>query len=167
MLRGNTCVHVAVLDKKIRLGLVRANLTQRYDHPMRTLTIPALLLTACTSSPNYHVNYAPQSGTMTASKGDGVQRAVIAITDAGKEVESSDGGSGIVLSKWFQSDGFGADDVRYRIRVVLGDASYQVAAMCQRKSAMTSSWSEDCTSDDTRPRYVVDLVNQIAVSLGR
>lgn len=131
---------------------------------MRNITITALLLTACTSSPNYHVEYAPRSGTMTASKADGVQRAVIAITDAGREVESSDASSGIVLSKWFQSDSGLMGDVRYRVRVVLGDSNYQVAALCQRKAASTSSW-EGCDDTGKMPRFVVELVDRVATGL--
>ena len=134
---------------------------------MLTKTLIALLFAAaaaCTSSPNYHVNYAPQSGTTTASKPDSVQRAVIAITDAGREVESSDASTGIVLTKWFRGDGVAADQNRYRIRVVLSDTTYQVAALCQVKGAFSGAW-EDCSGQDKMPRFVVELVDKIAGSL--
>ncbi len=131
---------------------------------MRTILLAAVL-TACTGSANYWTAYHPVSGHTTQDKAGAVQHAVIAITDAGREVESSDGATGIVLSKWFSGDGFSGDDTRFRVRVVVGDdGRYDIAALCQRKSVVTSAWGDDCDADK-RPRFVVETVGKVEAAL--
>lgn len=127
-----------------------------------------LVVAACTGSSNYWVTYAPLNGKSAVPKAALVQKAVIAITDAGKEIESSDGTSGIVLSKWFQGDGMMSDDNRFRVRVTVDDTgAYTVAGLCQAKKAGSSSWEDTCLegNENKRPRFVVELVAKIEASL--
>lgn len=118
-------------------------------------------LAACTGSTNYWNAYRPVSGT--TSNANAVQAAVVAITDAGKEVESSD--NGIVLSKWFSGDGFGGDQNRFRVRVTVNANAYEVAALCQaKKPGSGGAWSEECDATK-RPQFVLDVVARIEAGL--
>jgi hypothetical protein len=135
-----------------------------YDHGMKKILI-ALTLTACAGSANYWKPYQPAHGTTTATRADAVQKATIAITDAGEEVETSDAATGIVLSKWFSGDGMMSRDTRFRIRVVIGEAGYDVAALCQRKANTPTSngWGDDC--GDKRPAFVLDAMTRVQKAL--
>lgn len=131
---------------------------------MRTALI-AVALAACTGSSNYWVTYQPRKGTITQPKADAVQHAVSVLTDAGKDIESSDATSGVVLSKWFTGDGIGSDSQRFRVRVTINDSgSYEVVALCQGKSPYTSAWNE-CEEQAKRPRFVVETVSKIEAAL--
>src|SRR4051812_10478222 len=119
-----------------------------------------IALAACTGSPNYWRTYTPASGHTSQSKASLVQKATIAIVDAGHETESSDAVTGLVVSKWFHLDGFAADQSQFRVRVSVDDSGgYQVVAQCQRKTteAFTAAAWEDCSTND-RPQIVIDLV---------
>ena len=130
---------------------------------MRALAFIAMI--GCTGGANYWIDYRPLSGSSTKPRSDVVQKSVIAITDAGREIESSDATSGIVLSRWFGGDGFAPDDTRFRIRVSVSDTgSYDIASLCQRKSAMTSAWEDGC-DPAKRPRFVVETIAKIEQAL--
>ena len=110
----------------------------------------------------YRQPETPVHATTTRTRPSAVQRAVIAITDAGKEVESSDATTGIVMSKWFSPDGFGGDDNRFRIRVVFDESNgYEIEALCQLKDSMSKTWGEDGCDAKLRPQFVLDLVARI------
>ncbi len=129
------------------------------------IVLVAACLAACAGSQNYHRAYEPTEGTTKHERAKAVQKVVIAITDAGREVEESDATTGIVLSKWFSGDGFGQDQSRYRIRVVLDEASgYEIAALCQGKSSTSSAWNE-CEADDLRPQFVLDTMARVDEAL--
>ncbi len=139
---------------------------RRYLRDMKRIVLALGLAAGCVNSPNYYVAYAPVTGTTTKTRPAAVQRAVIALTDAGREVESSDATTGIVLSKWFTSDAaLVGGDVRFRVRIVFDESNgFEVEALCSRKDG--SAWTEDCAdSDDKRPRFVVDLVAKVAKKL--
>lgn len=130
---------------------------------MRNVLI-ATLLAGCAGSANYWVDYAPMRGTTTQSKEAATQRAVVAITDAGREIESSDAATGIVLSRWFSGDGFGGDQTRFRVRVTFADGSYEVAVLCQRQNAATPGWNDDC-DPNKRPRFAVETAAKVEAAL--
>ena len=132
---------------------------------MRTLALAMLLAIGCTGSSNYWIAYKPVAGDSTQPKATIVQRAIVALTDAGRDVETSDVTTGIVLSKWFAPDGMFSDEQRHRIRVTIDDAGhYEVVALCNRKKINGSGW-EECGNPDTRPRFVVETVEKISASL--
>jgi len=138
---------------------------------MRNLILMTAILTACTGSPNYHRPYTPIHATHRHSRPAAVQRAVIAITDAGREIESSDATTGIVLSKWFSGDGALAGDNRHRIRVLFDETNgYTIEALCQSKNADMiggGGW-EDCPKNDgqeIRPQFVLDTVGSVNAAL--
>lgn len=116
---------------------------------MRTLLILATA-TACTGSSNYWVTYQPRHAAKTTT----AQKAKIAITDAGREVESSD--EGVVLTKWFRGDGF-PNDVQFQVRIVIAPDGYDIAALCKRDSG------DDCGGK--RPRFVLDTIAKIEAGL--
>jgi len=130
-----------------------------------------MALTACTSSPNYARPYTPIQATHKHSRPSAVQKAVIALTDAGREIESSDAATGIVLSKWFEGDGALAGNYRYRIRVVLDETSgYAIEALCQAKNpeAFSGGGWIDCPKidgQDLRPQFVLDLITRVNAAL--
>lgn len=139
-----------------------------YKRVVRTILITAALA-GCTGSPNYWVTYSAARGEVKAPRAAVIQSAVVAVTDAGREVESSDTASGIVLTKWFSGDGFGSDQNRFRIRVTVAESgAYEVVALCQGKdTSMTNhgAWI-DCTEvPNSRPRFVVDLVARVDENL--
>jgi hypothetical protein len=114
--------------------------------------VALLILVSCTSSPNYWNPYTPIRAQTKLDRDAAVQRAVIAITDAGREVESST--DGIVLSKWFAGDGFG-DGQRFRVRVVLTGSDYEIAALCQ----------PECLETQKRPQFVLETMKKIDAGL--
>ena len=96
------------------------------------------------------------------------RRAVIAITDAGLSLESST--NGIVLSDWTANDQLGkaiqgTDGERFRIRVVIEKGSYELVAQCQRRMDATA-W-DDCTEDERRPQWVLDVLARVEKALQR
>ena len=116
------------------------------------------MLAGCTGSPNYWRAYTPMHGTTSAERASAVQKVTIAVTDAGKEIESSDATTGIVLTKWFSGDGFGQDQSRFRIRVVFDEAKgYDVVALCQSKDG--GDWKDGC--GDKRPQFVLDAMAKV------
>jgi hypothetical protein len=132
---------------------------------MRRLLLVLVMIAGCTGSSNYWITYSPPHGSTSLQKGPAVQAAVVAITDVGKEVESSDAASGLVLSKWFSSDGFGGAGSRFRVRVAIGETgSYDIVALCQSKDPMTSAW-RDCEEQGKRPRFVAEVLTAVEMSL--
>lgn len=130
---------------------------------MKRLVLIAAL-TACAGSPNYWNAYTPVRAQTKLDRDSATQRAVIAITDAGREVESND--AGVILTKWFSGDGFGGGENRFRVRVIVSTGSYEVGALCQIKSPTTSAWGEGC--DETkRPQFVLDTIAKIDAALRR
>ena len=127
---------------------------------MKALTIAMVLIASgCTSSPNYHRAYTPATGHASGNRDDVIQRATVALTDAGLTIASSSGG--IVLTDWEQGRGMG-DDARYRFRVsVQTDGAFTVDSLCQNKGALDESWS-DC--DATRPQWALDVVAKVEAS---
>ncbi len=130
------------------------------------------LVSGCTGTANYWVPYAPMRGTTTRTRPAVIQRATIAITDAGYSVESSDATAGILLSKWFHGDGFMQGENRYRLRIILDEANgYEIEAMCQTTAGSTGPFDDhkDFTNcGDTAgemPRFVVDAVAKVDVAL--
>lgn len=123
-----------------------------------------MVAAACASSQYSWVPYAPASGSTSSTNAQVVQKAAVAITDAGEGVETSDADAGLVLSKWITRDGMGSGENRFRVRVTVTDGAYEVVAQCQRLTAMTRQW-EDGGCGDKRPRYVVDLVERIDAAL--
>lgn len=132
---------------------------------MRAILMAAAI-TGCTGSPNYWVPYTPIQASSAQPKNTAVQKAVIAVTDAGREIETSDATTGIVLTKWFSGDGFGGGETRFRIRVTFDEAAkYEIVSLCQRKSAATSAWSDGCDDETKRPRFVVDTMTRVDAAL--
>lgn len=125
-------------------------------------------LAGCTGSANYWVHYQPTRGTTSQPKATVVQRAIVAITDVGREVETSDAASGIVISKWFSGDGFGQDTNRFRVRVtVQDDGAYEVVASCQAKDTGPMSdggWKDNC-EPTKRPAFVADVMRKIDTAM--
>lgn len=132
---------------------------------MRNIIVAAALaLTACTGSTNYWNAYTPVRAKTTQPKNAAVQRAVVAITDAGREIESSDAATGIVISKWWSGDGFGGESNRFRIRVTFDDTgAYEIVALCQGK--VSSGWEESNCEPNKRPQFVLDTVAKVDASL--
>lgn len=124
----------------------------------------ALVAAACTGSKNYWHPYSPATGQTTKTNAQAVQQAVVALTDAGRDVESSDAETGIVLSKWFSGDGFGGGNNRFRIRVTIADGAYTVMAMCQAKDPMSGGWEDTCDAGK-RPQFVLDAVAKVEAGL--
>jgi len=133
---------------------------------LRATTLAAsLILGACMGSSNYWMPYQPARGSSPQPRPTQVQRAVIAISDAGRELESTDSATGVVLTKWFSSDGFGGDQTRFRVRVIIDEqGGYDVAALCQTKNAATPGWSDECDRTK-RPRFVLKLITQLDAAL--
>jgi hypothetical protein len=129
---------------------------------MRIVAVIVMLTAGCTGSTNYWNPYTPIQAQTKLDKDAAVQKAVIAITDAGKEVESSD--AGVVLTKWFSGDGFGGDQNRFRIRVVVQQASYGIEALCQSKAGSSGAWNDNCDGSK-RPQFVLDTMNRIDAAL--
>ena len=122
-------------------------------------------LAGCAGSTNYWNPYTPVRATTTQPKAAAVQKAVVAMTDAGREIESSDGATGIVLSKWWSGDGFGGDQNRFRVRVSVDDAGgYEIAALCQTNNASNAGWSDDCDKTK-RPQFVLDIVTKVDAAM--
>lgn len=123
-------------------------------------------LAASAGSGNYYVEYRPLSATTTKTKADVVQKAVIAFADAGMEVETSDSNAGIAVTKWWSGTGIASEQARFRIRVSSSDAgTYEIVSVCQRKSALTSEWVEECTDNSKRPRHLVETMANIEAAL--
>lgn len=125
-----------------------------------------LLLTAlagCTGSPNYWNPYTPVRAKTELTRETAIQKAVIAITDAGREIESSDANTGIVISRWFGSKDFAADDTRFRVRVTYADAAYEIVALCQSK--VSGDWKDEGCEPAKRPQYVLDVVMKVDAAL--
>lgn len=121
-------------------------------------------LTGCTGSTNYWNPYTPIRAQTTADRNTAVQKAVIAITDAGREIESSDATTGIVISKWWSGDGFGGENNRFRIRVTFdAQSGYEIVALCQGKIA--SGWEESNCERDKRPQFVLDTIKRVDAAL--
>ena len=125
-------------------------------------------LLGCTGSPNYWNAYTPMHAQMAnTSRPAAVQRAVIALTDAGREIESSDVSTGIVLSRWWSGDGFGHDDTRFRVRVIFDESTgYTVEALCQRKGMTSGDFTDQC-DDAKRPQFVLDVMAKVDTALRR
>ena len=123
-------------------------------------------LAGCARPSNQLVAYTPVSGATAKSKTTAIQQAVVAITDAGQEIASSDGATGIALSKWFVPQGPGGSDMRYRVRVTVSDENaYLIEALCQKQRMTWGEWT-GCEGDEAqRPRFVVDLLAQIDAKL--
>jgi hypothetical protein len=139
-----------------------------YDGAMKLAAIFfSLVCVGCTGSPNYWNPYSPVNAqTKASTRGDAVQRAVIALTDAGREIESSDVETGIVLSKWYSSDGAFTSDTRFRVRVVFAESgAYQIDALCQSK-ASGGDWKDECT-EGKRPQHVIDTIAKVDLALRR
>lgn len=130
---------------------------------MNRLILAAALATACTGSKNYWNPYTPIKAQTSLSKEAAIQKAVIAITDAGKEIESSDASTGIVISKWFGSPDFGANDTRFRVRVTYADSAYEIVALCQSKA--TGDWKDEGCEPAKRPQFVLDVVAKVDTAL--
>jgi hypothetical protein len=81
---------------------------------MKKLLMAVAVLSACTGSSNYWRTYTPARGASTQPKTTVVQKATLAIVDAGYETETSDGNTGLVISKWFQNTGFMSEQNRFR-----------------------------------------------------
>lgn len=127
------------------------------------------LLAACTSSPSYWIAFTPHAGH-ASSKEAAMQKATIAITDAGREIESSDPAMGIILTKWFSGTGMVDDQNRFRIRVLVQtDGSYEISGMCQRMTIDTKHWEQPpdghCGNEGKFPRFVVELTDKLDVSM--
>jgi hypothetical protein len=129
---------------------------------MRAILISAALMAACTSSPNYHRAYTPRTVATQLDKDAATQRAVIAITDAGREVESTD--AGVVLSKWFSGEGFMSNLTQYRLRVIVAAGSYQIAALCQAHMNEGDPWKQ-CEDDTKRPQFILDALTKLEAAL--
>lgn len=132
------------------------------------VAVVAVLVAACTGSTNYWIPYTAARGSTQLDRGPAVQAAVVAITDAGREVESSDAASGTVMSKWFSGDGFGQDLTRFRIRVTFSDGgAYEIVALCQGKDTgpLSSGGWKDCEEKDKRPRFVADVLTKVEANL--
>lgn len=111
-----------------------------------------VVLAGCTGSANYWVAYRPIHGAKTTT----VQKAVIAVGDAGREVESNE--AGVVTTKGFRADAFPRDS-EFRIRIVVSESGgYDISAMCKRDG------DGDC-GDDKRPRFVLDTMAKIEAGL--
>lgn len=135
---------------------------------MRKLIGGLVFLIGCVNSPNYWTTYTPRNGTSSKTKPAAIQQAVIAITDAGQEIESSDATTGIVISKWFSGDGIASNETRFRLRVTIAeDLSFQVDALCQRRETLNESKWEACDDADgaKRPRFVIDDVAKIEAAM--
>ncbi|HVJ27912.1 MAG TPA: hypothetical protein VM493_10240 [Vicinamibacterales bacterium] len=125
---------------------------------MQRILLIAATMTACTGSPNYWRTYTPIEGQTQLDERAATQRAVIAVTDTGREIESSD--AGVVLTKWFTGSGFGSDQQRFRIRVTIQPGAYEISALCQGKDSMTGAWNE-CEEQSKRPQFVLDTMSRI------
>jgi uncharacterized lipoprotein len=129
------------------------------------LTTALATLAACTSSPNYWRAYTPASGTSSSPKATLIQKATLAVVDAGYETEISDANTGLVVTKWFQGTGMTSEDNRFRLRVTVDDAGrYEVTAQCQEKATGPMSgggWNDHCSSEDKRPQFVLDAVARV------
>lgn len=135
---------------------------------MRALMLA--LLVACAPGPSYHRPYAPISATTPHPRAVAAQKAVIAITDAGYEIESSDGG--IVLSKWFVDAGYSdVANLRFRVRVVFDEGNgYEIVSQCQVNTGR-DAWAE-CgkpapPEQDVRPQSVLDAMGRVNAALMR
>jgi hypothetical protein len=127
---------------------------------MRTLLLMVALVSC--DPKNRYAAYQPVRGTTALDRDTATQRAVIAITDAGQEIETS--AAGVVLSKWFEG-GTGSGGQRFRVRVTVASTGYEVVAMCQMTDAFSGSWG-DCPGDG-RPQFVVDLVGAVGKALAQ
>jgi len=131
---------------------------------MQKRWLVVVLVGACVSSANVWVPYHPVIGASTQPKASVVQRAIVALTDAGRDVETSDAAAGIVLSKWFMAEGPFHDDYRYRVRITVDDGGrYEVVALCEFK--IDSPTWKSCTDRTDRPQFVVDTVVKTEASL--
>jgi hypothetical protein len=134
---------------------------------MKKLLMAVAVLSACTGSSNYWRTYTPARGASTQPKTTVVQKATLAIVDAGYETETSDGNTGLVISKWFQNTGFMSEQNRFRIRVTVDETGhYEVTAQCQQKASGLSGggWGDDCT-DGKRPQFVLDAVAKVDAAI--
>ena len=122
-------------------------------------TVCALLVASCVSSSNYWIAYRPARGNVD---GDGAhRRAVLALTDMGKSIETNDAASGIVVTAWEDGrNSFGKMRVRFRVSV--DGSAYDVAAPCEQfvDGPGNDAW-QPC-DEATRPRWVVEDVERIA-----
>ncbi|MEZ4368997.1 MAG: hypothetical protein R2939_22360 [Kofleriaceae bacterium] len=123
-----------------------------------------LIVAGCTGSANYFIPYAPKSGP--ADEGDH-RRAVLALTDLGKTIETNDPASGIVVTAWEPGRGFGQEKTsRYRFRVSIDAGRYDVAALCQ---TFTDTLGDDdwqnCEDVTKLPRWAVETTEKVATAL--
>ena len=114
-----------------------------------------VVLASCFSAANKWAPYRPRTGTAGP---DAIKRAMIAMTDAGEEIETHE--EGLVVSKWFS----GSDpDEHFRIRVTVDEAArYEVAALCQYKDPAHGGWV-DC--GQKMPRFILDTMAKVEAAL--
>jgi hypothetical protein len=121
---------------------------------------------ACTSPQNLWAPYQPVVGSAGRGRSEIVQRAVVAITEAGGEIETSDGAAGVVVSKWFEASGITTDNDRFRIRVtVADDGSYELVALCEEKVPRSQPWTRCTHHPGQLPRFVLDALACLDVAL--